>query len=362
MKTAMKNPVKTLCFWLLMALPAFAEAAAPDAETLAVRPVVSEVLSPASAGDMNFVGVVTARTETDLAFLLIGTVASRPVEVGDLLKAGDLVAQLDPEELDANLRESEAGVAVARAQLRAASDTETRARELSARGVGTTTRLEDASRGLASAEARLAQAEAALARARDARSFATLLAPQDGIITNVFAETGTTLAAGQPIARLAAIDEREIVVDVSAEFVAALDLGMVFNVSLAAAPAVTTTATFSRIDAVAERTTRTRRLHLTMDTPPGGFRLGALAHVSLPASTKAGLSIPRQAAWQDGDSLFVWVVNRATDTVHRTKVTLGEVSGDRARVLSGLSTGEEIVIKGVHSLQEGQTVGAQVTE
>jgi len=361
MKALLTNVIAAACLWSLMALPVAAQTVAP-AKIPAPRPVVSEVLSPTSAGDMNFVGVVTARTETDLAFLLIGTVASRPVEVGDILKAGDLVAQLDPQELDANLRESEAGVAVAQAQLRAATAAETRARELSARGVGTTTRLEDADRSLASADARLAEAKAALARARDARSFATLLAPQDGVITNVFAETGATLAAGQPIARLAATGEREIVVDVSAEFVAALDPGIVFNLSLVAAPSVTATATLSRIDAVAARATRTRRLHLTMDRPPGGFRLGALAHVSLPTSTEAGLSIPGQAVWQDGDGLYVWVVEASTRNVHRMRVTLGDASGDRVRVLSGLSTGNEIVVKGVHSLLEGQTAGAQVTE
>lgn len=349
--------MKAISFWLLMALPGLAQ----TPEAVAPRPVVSEILSPTSAGDLNFVGVVTARTETDLAFLLIGTVASRPVETGDMLKAGDLVAQLDPEDLEADLRESEAGVAVATAQLRAATDTETRARELSLRGVDTTTRLEDATRSLASATARLAQAEAALARARDARSYATLRAPQDGIITNVFAEPGATLAAGQPIARLAAIDEREIVVDVSAKFLAALDIGVVFNASLAAAPDVTTTATLSRIDAVAERVTRTRRLHLTMESPPGGFRLGALAFVSLPDTAKAGLSIPRLAVADEADP-WVWLIDRSTNTVRRQPVTLGDTIQDRIRVISGLSGGDEIVIKGVHSLTEGQTVGAQVTE
>jgi RND family efflux transporter MFP subunit len=352
--------MKSLLILALVAAPAFAEGPAPD--TAAIRPVVSEVLSPTSAGALNFVGEVAAKTETDLAFLLIGTVSSRPVEVGDLVKSGDLIAQLDPEELDSNLRASAAGVAVARAQLRSATDSETRARELLQRGVDTTTKLEDATRALTAAEAQLDQALAAQARAQDARSYATLRAPQDGVITNVFAEAGATLAAGQPIARLASISEREVVVDMSTKFLAALSPDTLFSVSLDSARDVRTTATLARIDTVAESATRTRRLHLTMDNPPAAFRLGALAHVSIEDTGKAGLSVPVSAVLNAQGQTLVWVVDRASDTVSTRVVRLGETFDDRISVVDGLLAGEEIVLKGVNSLREGQTVGPQVIE
>ncbi len=164
--------------------------------------------------------------------------------------AGQLIAQLDPGELDADLRAAEAGVQVARAQFRSASDAEARARDLVARGVGAGTHLEDATRQLVAAQARLDQAQASRARAADIRSSATLTAPQDGVVIAVFAERGATMGAGAPIVSLAGTGALEIVVDLTEQDIAGLDPGSTFDARLAATAEVTATATLDRIDPV----------------------------------------------------------------------------------------------------------------
>lgn len=352
--------MRTALFWLLLALPALGDEASEAAMLAGPRPVVSEIVSLTALTRPNFVGEVAAKTEADLGFPIAGTVASRPVDVGQLVEKGDLIAQLDPEDLDADVSTGEAGVLIARTQLRAATDAEKRARDLAERGVDASTRLEDATSALAAASARMEQAEATLARARDMRGLATLTAPQDGVITVVYAESGASLTGGQPIVRLTGTDGREIVVDLIEQDIASLDIGAEFDVVLAAMPDISVTAKLYRIDPVAERTTRTRRLHLTLDDAPPSFRLGALAKVSLVTTSEAGLSIPLSAIRTKDDVAEVWVVDRATDTVASKPVTLGMTFAERVRIKSGLKVGDEIVLKGIYSLEDGQIVGPQM--
>jgi RND family efflux transporter MFP subunit len=227
--------------------------------------------------------------------------------------------------------------------------------------VGSTTRVEDARRALAAAEAGAVQAAAALARAKDIRGVATLTAPQNGVVTQVFAEPGTTLSAGQPVLRLAGTGEREIIIDVTEQDVARLEIGAGYSAILAADPTVTARAELHRIDPVAERNTRTRRLHLTLDDPPSGFRLGALTRVTPIISADAGVAIPVGAVLDPDTAPAVWVVDRITNTVNRTAIKLGVNHGDYWRVVSGLSVGDEIITKGIHSVEDGQIVGPQVS-
>ncbi len=349
----------------LLAAPAFAN------DELALvqdtpRPVVSQVVNERAGYRNRFVGLVSARTETDLGFVLAGTLAERPVETGDLVTKGAVLARLDPEDLDADVRAAEAGVQVANAQLRAARDAENRARELLSRGTDSATRLEDAERGLTAAIATVEQARAALAQARDIRGFATLTAPQDGVVIQTNAEAGASVTAGQAVVVLAGTESREITLDVIERDAAALSEGLMFDVALAANPKVTAQASLRRIDPVAAASTRTRRVHLTLQDPPEGFRLGALVHISPATMARLDIILDDSAILDPEGSPAVWTVRRspdgATGTVHRTPVQLGDRFGPRVRVTDGISAGDEVINKGIHSLKEGQTVGPSVSQ
>ena len=342
------------------ALGSFAEQASGPV-TQAPRPVVSEILSPKAGLQTSYTGTVAARTETDLGFPLNGTLATRPVDEGDVVDAGATLAEINPQDLDADLRAAEAGVTVAAAQLNSSQDAADRATQLVAKGVDSPATAEAANSALEEAKARLAQAKAALAQAKELRGFATLVAPVAGVVTHVYVYPGAALTAGQPVVRLAATSEREVLIDLVEQGAAGLAPGAAFRVRLEAAEAISTTATLRTIDPVADAATRTRRLHLTLsaDASPA-FRLGALVQVEPDARTTSRLSLPTTALI-DGTS-SVWVVDRATNTVHRVKVEIGAPIGDRVFVTSGLSTGQEVVLKGVNSIEDGQKVGPSVTQ
>jgi RND family efflux transporter MFP subunit len=345
----------------ILAIPVFAEDA-PTSNPTVIRPVVSILANAQADSQISLVGVVVARTETDLGFPVNGTIAARPVDVGDLIKKGDVIAQLDTEDLDADVRTAEAGITVATAQLRSAQNAADRASALSQRGTNSVTKLEDANRLLASAKARLEQAKASLARADDLRGFAVLRAPNDGVITAVYAQSSGVLTGGQPVVRLAEMEGREITIDVAEQNVAGLNTGALFDIELAADTRVTAQASLKRIDQVAASSTRTRRVHLTLIDPPAGFRLGALARVTADASEKTGISLDSSAILTVDGATSVWIVDRETNAVHLMPVTLGPRVGQSVRILDGLKKGDEVVIKGINSLKDGQIVGPSVHE
>lgn len=349
---------------LALALPLLLLAACKEdapAAPPAPRPVVSEVLTPQAGLQPVYAGTVAARTETDLGFPLGGTLAERPVDEGDVVEAGATLALLDPQQLEAQVRAAQAGVTVAAAQLNSARDAADRADRLVAKGVDSPATAEAAQSALVAAEARLAQAQAALAQAQQLLGFATLTAPQAGVVLQVYVQPGAALTAGQPVLRLAATGEREAVIDLSERDAAGLAAGAVFRVRLEAAPQIATTATLRLIDPVADAATRTRRLHLTLDrAAAAGFRLGALVLVEPGEQTAAELTLPETALI--GGQPAVWVVDRSDNRVHRAAVTLGGAAGGRVVIRNGLKPGQEVVLKGVNSIEDGQVVGPGVAE
>ncbi len=325
----------------------------------APRPVVSVVVSPSAGLAASYAGTIAARVETPLAFPLAGTMVARPVHEGDSLKKGALLARLDVQSLDAQVRAAEAGVTVAQAQLKSARDAADRTNALLGRGVDSPAAAEAAANSLAAARARLAQAGAALAQAQDMRRLAVLRAPMDGVVTAVYAQPGAAVKAGQPVLRLAGTDQREAVIDMTDRDAAGLERGASFRVRLEADRQIRTTARLRLIDPVSDRATRTRRLHLTLaaDAAPA-FRLGALVLVEPDAATHARITLPETALI--GGEAVVWVIAPKTRKLERRAVTLGAQQGGRVVVLKGLASGEEVMTKGVNSVKQGQTVGPRV--
>lgn len=351
-----------LCTVMLVA-PAYADSDVTSEITSDVpRPVVTQIVGAGVLQEITYVGTVTAGNEVSLGFPLSGTLVERQVDLGALVSKDDVLARLDTKDLQAELRSAQAGVLVAETNLGTAQDAVDRATELAARGADSITRQEDAQRALVAAQAGFEQAQANLAQATDKLDLGELRAPQDGVITGAFLDAGASVSPGLEVLRLASTDKREIVVDVSEQGLADLDIGMRFDVALGANPNSTTTATLFRIDPVAESTTRARRAHFLLTNPPPEFRFGALVRMNVIADDALVVSVPFEAVLtQDGTSA-VWVVLRAQNTVALQPVTLGTRFGDRVRVTEGISVGDEVVLRGIHSLHEGQLIGWSMSQ
>lgn len=352
---------RLLCFlavaWL--AVPALAETAASDSPATP-RPVISQIVHPDAALARTFTGTVVARTQISLGFQTLGQIAERPVTVGDVVTAGQVLARLDPYTLDEDVAAAEAALATARAQQVTASNALTRARELQTRGVASIARLEDAERALAAADSAVDSAAADLARATDARGYSDLVAPMDGVIVSTEAEPGAVVSAGTPVVVLASTSENEAVIDMPEALLDLLGLGDSFEVSLRGGNTPPVTGTLRLVEPVIDPSSRTRRVHLTLTDPPPAYRIGSLVRAQPMVHDRTPLfTLPMTAIRQDGDGAAVWRVDPATRAVSLVPVTLDPQGlGDRAAITAGLQDGDEIITRGVHSLTEGQIVGA----
>lgn len=325
-------------------------------------PVVSEIVALTDPAARSVPGVIAARVEVALGFQTLGRLISRPVDLGDRVATGDLLAELNPDDLDSDVRAAEAAVESARTQLATAEATASRTRALAARSVASQAQLEQAERGLASARAAADQAQSQLIRARDAASFAVMRAPFDGVISATFQNPGAVVSAGEPVLQLSDENEREAVIDLPEAALAGLDDGSRFVVYSSGEQApYEVGAVLRQIDPMADAATRTRRLHLRLDDPQA-FRLGALIRARLASEGAEVLTVPQQAIAGNPEEPYLWIVTRNGDsaTVLARPVTLGASIEGRVTVASGLSAGEEIVTRGVNSLTEGQPVGRSV--
>lgn len=349
----MRRMLSALVLGLFGLPPALAQTAEE-----APRPVVSEIVESEAGLARSWVGSVAAEQEIALGFLVLGTLAQRGADAGDVVAKGDVLARLESSDLEAGLRAAEAGVAIAEAGYDTARDAAERAKQLLARGVGSQASTEAAENTLAAADAQLRQARAALAQARDARSYADLGAPADGVITEVFAEPGATLEAGEPVLQLAVDDAREVLISMTQDDAAAMSAGAQFDIRLVSNRAVAGAATLTRIDPISERTSRTRLAHLTVsDDTPVDFRLGALVSATLTAESGRVITLPVAALIAGAEPPAVWVIAGDGRRLRRAEVATGPAAGGRLVVLSGLAEGDEVLVRGVNSVQEGQAVG-----
>jgi RND family efflux transporter MFP subunit len=344
--------MKALLLALLFATPALAQ----DAP----RPVVSEIVSADALRQRSFTGVIEAEQRATLAFQTAGRLASLPWQVGDRVQAGQTLATLDQVTLAEDVDTAQAALDSAQAAAETAAQNLARVQELANRGVAPAATLDAARRAAATAQAQAGAAAADLKRAQDAAGFGTLTAPAEGVVLSIAARPGTVVAAGAPILTLALGTGREAVLDVPADYLGLLTPGRTFTLQGRVPGVAPLTGTLRLIEPVADSSTRSRRIRVTLADPPPAWRIGSLVTAELAAESQPVITLPLSAIAGTPDAPQVWTVTGTPRTAHDVVVTLGATLGDRVVVTKGLSIGDEVVVKGVHSLTEGQPVGERV--
>jgi RND family efflux transporter MFP subunit len=316
---------------------------------MTVEPTATEVLGP-------FTSTIEARYQTRLGFQAAGRMVARDVYIGDVVHAGQELAALDPTVAKFALARARADVMDAKAQLVNAQGVEERQRQLVGGGNTTRAALDNATAGRGTAQARLDQAEAALRSAEDQIGYTRLIASFDGVVTAWSAEVGQYVTNGQAVVTIARPDIREAVVDVPDDMVGRIDPTTVFVVRLQADPTIMTTATPREIGALADSATRTRRLRLTLKTPPEAFRLGTTTTVAVERHVAPRFRVPARAVLDDEGGHHVFILAQDGGGLTRRAVTVIGHEGDSALIGAGLAAGETIVTAGVHELRDGQKV------
>ena len=325
-----------------------------------LRPVLSVVAAVRTTDALGpFAGTIEPRYQTDLGFRVFGRMVARFVDVGSVVTKGQELAALDPAVQALAVRSTQAAVANAEAQLINAQAEETRQRDLVQHNITPQAQYEITQRNRDTAQASLTRAEATLRKTKDALGFTQLRADFDGVVTKRYAEPGQVVNAGQKIVTVARPEVREAVIAVPISLADTLSHANDFTIMVDLDNAVKFKAAGVRgIDPVADASTRTRTVYLTLDNPPTAFRLGITISVTFSRPVSPRVDLPATAILDKDGKSFVWVIDPAKNTVSQREVTVASRDEGQAVVTQGIAAGERIVIAGVHSLRPGQQVKA----
>ena len=330
---------------------------APPAADL--RPVRAMTLVAGSNGErLEFSGDVRPRYESALGFRIGGKIVERKVDVGALVKKGDVLMRLDPQ--DMKLAETQA-----RATLRAAETERDLANADYKRHVNLRSQnfvsqavLDAKQSALKAAQANVEAARAGLRGQSNQANYTSLSADVDGVVTAIEAEVGQVVQAGSPVARVARTDEKEVVIGIPEDKVELLRKAGTVTVRLWANADQTIPGKIREVSPVADPASRTYTVKVSVPARQD-VRLGMTATVELVAGANgakggATLRVPLTALVQNKGATSVWVVEGGAVKLVNVQVA-GQVDND-VLLAGGVTAGQQIVTAGVNQLKPGQKV------
>lgn len=346
-------------FLLPLLLLACSEAPPPPAAPKLVRTLIvgAEALHAGDSGartsdaaldgvDRSYSGEVRARIETTLGFRVAGKIIERRADVGMAVKAGQVLARLDPTDAGLQLAQAEAQRALTAAEL-------ARYRDLKARNFISASALD-------ARETAFNAAEAQAALAKNQAAYTSLVADHAGVIGLVLAEPGQVVTVGQPVFRMAPDGEREIAIALPESEVSAFKPGQAAEVTFWGTPGAAGKPLAGRlreISPLADPVTRTYAARISLKNADPLLPLGMSATVRFPSAAVGvkRLMVPLAAIIQQGDQPAVWKVG-ADNTLTLQQVSVAEFTDRGAIVIGGLAEGEQIVAAGVNLLAAGEKV------
>lgn len=307
--------------------------------------------------DREFAGEVKPRIESRLGFRVAGKMVKRQAEVGQRVKPGDVLAQLDARDYQLAADGARAQVAAALTNRDLAAADFKRYKTLRDQNFISGAELERRETTLKAAQAQLDQAHAQLASQGNQAAYTNLTADAAGVITAIEAEPGQVVQAGQTVVRIAQDGPRDVVFSVPEDKVGAIQTGSPVGVRTWA-DSKQLQGKVREVAASADPVTRTFQIKVSLDASQSPA-LGASVYVQPRALSLVGtpvIKVPTTALRQEGGGAAVWVLDRRAMTVNSQAVQVATADGNEAVIASGLVPGMQIVTAGVHVLSPGQKV------
>jgi RND family efflux transporter MFP subunit len=308
---------------------------------------------------VSLTGQIRAKDEVSLAFRLDGRMLDRPVNVGDVLKPGQLVARLDPKDQQDALRTAQANLSSAEAVLTQARLTFGRQQELLKDGWTPRAKFDEAQQALLTAQAQVDAAQAQVRIAENRLSYTVLFADAAGTITAKGAASGEVVHAGQMIVQLARQGGRDAVFDVPEQLIRTGPRDPVVHLVLTNDPTVRTIGRVREVAPQADTTTRTWQVKVGIIDAPAGMQLGSTITGSIKLYAPSGVQVPPSALTEANGRPAVWVVDLKSQTVALRDVNVSRYDPAAVVISQGLETGDVVVTAGVQVLRPGQKVRLQ---
>jgi len=327
------------------------------AKAEAPRPVRVMQAGMSTISDISYLpGEVRPRYEQRYGFRVPGKIARRMVDVGQVVKAGQVLAVLDSQDVLPAINAQAAQVDVAKTDWVLQQSELKRQQELRDKGFVSGAALERQAASAAAADARVKAAQSQLANAKNGLTFQTLTADKAGVVVAVDAEAGSVVAAGQSVVRVAQLGEKELVVNVPERAVGQMKQAKGFMAQFDAIPGKTYAATLRELAPAADAASRTYAAKLSITNADDALKLGMSATVRLDLGAAQVIVVPNTALYTRDNAPRVWLVDRASETVRAVEIKLGESTNEGVTVASGLKPGDLVVTAGANLLQAGQKV------
>jgi len=321
-----------------------------------VRPVraVQAVLEGSDIAT-EFSGEVRPRIESRLGFRVPGKIVARKVDVGTTVKRGQVLMQLDPQDLLLGQAQAKAGLSAAESNRDLAKAELKRYQELRDKSFVAQAVLDAKETAFKAAQASYDQAKAGLSNQTNQASYASLVADVDGVVTGIDAEVGQVVAAGTPVVRVAKMGELDVVVGIPEDKINGIRRMSDVKVRMWANQGQIIAAKLRELSPIADPVTRTFTAKVALSPEAKDVRLGMTAMVSFGMKNpQAMIRLPLTALLQDKNAHSVWVVDAGM--VKLVPVALGGTAGEDVLIASGLNAGQMVVTAGVNLLKSGQKV------
>ena len=322
--------------------------------------VVDEARTVPVVKQVPLTGTVTSPKVGRLSSEVSGQVEKVNVEIGNHVKKGNTLLQLDREIEQLNLQATRAASQQAREELAEAKRRLESAKRLKNQNSISKEEIEQREAEVKIAEAALQKQVAEEQKQQALVKRHTVTAPFNGVISEKLTEVGEWIEPGKPIFTLVAIDELRIDFQVPQEFFIHIDEQSQISVTLDALPGNIFAGTIDAVVPVSDPSARTFLMRVSVDKGDVKMTPGMSVHGTLQLNTgKSGVVVSRDALLRYPDGrVTVWVVNNKGDepTVSEQSVKVGHSFDGKVSIPEGIAAGAVVVVQGNESLQEGQTV------
>ncbi len=318
-----------------------------------VRAIVAGVSD--SSASLELSGEVRPHIESRLGFRVPGKILARKVELGSVVKRGQVLMQLDPQDIALAQLQAKAALSSAESNRDLAAAELKRYQDLRSKNFVAASVLDSKEVAYKAAQATFEQAQAAYKNQSNQSSYTSLVADIDGVVTAVEAEIGQVVAAGTPVVRVAQSGAMDVVVGIPENAINSIKQFSDIQIRLWADSGKVINGKIRELSPLADPATRTYLAKISLPADVQDVRLGMTATVSLrTGSAQEVIRLPMTALFQEKGVSSVWVVQDGVAKL--VPVQLGATSGETVAIANGINKGQMVVTAGVNLLKPGQKV------
>lgn len=286
-----------------------------------------------------------------------GEIENLAVDIGDKVKKGDLIAQIENRKLVLQVKRLEASLEAAEINLANLKKDYERIKNLYEKNAVSRQKMDDVTTAYESSQAQVKELKATLALAKIQVADSTVSAPIGGIIAQKFVEEGdvvtpTSQMKGAPLVVIVDMDRVKVVVNVIEKDIARVKIGQEARVELDAYPDKSFRGKVSNISPVVDPLSRTASVEIEVPNPERLLKPGMFARVEIIVREKKDALQVRKEALIKGDKVFVAEGEKAS----LRQVRVGIKEGEWVEILSGLREGDKVVVRGQQFLKDGMRI------